>query len=152
MRFVLVFIGILGLDQLTKYLVRAYMEVNQSIPLIQNILHLSYVRNQGAAFGLFPGLQEILMFSAIVVIIGVLIYIRKQQPPALTVFSLVLIAAGAAGNLIDRLVFNSVIDFMDFRFWPVFNVADSSLVVGTILLAWLILFPRKEEHNGQSNS
>lgn len=125
---------VIGLDQLTKALVVANLQQGGSRPIIDGVLWLSHVRNEGAAFGLLQGLGGLL---ALIAVVGVIVFaaIVVRRPPPMTSFGAALVAAGATGNLIDRLVrTGGVVDFVDFRFWPSFNVADSSIFVGAALL------------------
>ena len=128
-------ISVLALDQLTKNLISLYFLPGQSQPIIKNIFYLTLVHNKGIAFGLFRGKIVLFIFIS-VIIIGLLITLfRKIRKLSLLLkVSLALILAGALGNLIDRLVFGYVIDFLDFRIWPVFNVADSAITIGAGLL------------------
>ncbi|MFO7151636.1 MAG: signal peptidase II [Bacillota bacterium] len=134
---------IFATDQFTKALIKARMVPNQSIPVIDNILHLTYVQNTGAAFSLLKG--RIIFFVAVsLAVISVIIYylIKVPDEKKFFKFALALVLGGAFGNLADRLRFGYVIDFIDFRVWPVFNVADSAVVIGVILLFYLIMFDR----------
>ncbi len=128
--FIFLSLGLIFLDQLTKYLVRLFMERGQSISIINNFFHISYVQNKGAAFGIFQNNVSILIWFS-VIILGVLLYNYDKLP----LVSKSLLFAGVIGNLIDRIFFRFVIDFIDFRIWPVFNIADSCLTIGVILLA-----------------
>ena len=139
-------LAVVGIDQLTKYLVRANMELGQSIPK-EGIFRITYVTNTGGAFGIFANQAFLLALVAIIGIGAFLVYLRyiPLQSTLLKV-GLGLDLGGAIGNLIDRLRFEGkVTDFIDIGAWPVFNVADMSLVVGTILIAYYLLFvtPRK---------
>ncbi len=131
-------IVILSLDQLTKFIVTKTLLLHESVPVIRNVVHLTLVHNRGAAFGMFKGQIFLFIFTSIVAI--VLIYRNlKNARCNLYGISLGLILAGAIGNLIDRIFFGYVIDFLDFRIWPVFNVADSAITIGAILLGWSML-------------
>ena len=129
------------LDQLTKFLARANLSSDQSLPLIKDFFHLTLVYNRGAAFGLFQDQIYLFILTAIVVIILVYLDIQKNRISSTWIYSLAvgLLLAGALGNLIDRIFLGYVIDFIDFRIWPVFNVADSAITVGAVLLGWFIL-------------
>jgi signal peptidase II len=132
---------IFAVDQLTKALVKMHMAPNQSIPVIDNILHLTYVQNTGAAFSLLKGrvfFFVVVSFAVIAVIVYYLIRLPKEKK--LFKFTLALVLGGAFGNLVDRLRFGYVVDFIDFRIWPVFNVADSAVVIGVLLLLYLVMF------------
>jgi signal peptidase II len=129
------------LDRLTKILVSKYLSLHQSLPLVKGVFYLTLIHNRGAAFGILKNQLFLLVFSAVFTII--LIYTdlldNRVKRPFLYRFALSLIFAGALGNLIDRLFLGYVIDFLDFRIWPVFNIADSSITVGAILLGYSIL-------------
>lgn len=136
------------LDRYTKYLITANMLQGQSIPLIQDFFHLTFIENSGAAFGIFRNRTWLLILITIV-ILGFLVYLaytmaRKNK---WLLLSLGMITGGAIGNLIDRIRTGLVIDFLDFRgIWDyIFNVADIGVVVGVIILAWQILFVEKQE-------
>jgi signal peptidase II len=142
-------------DQATKYLVRANLSPGQSLPLapwLTPVLQITYVTNTGAAFGLFPGWSQILIAVAVIVI-AALVWYYFQLPDGqwLMHVALGLQLGGASGNLIDRLRFGgSVVDFVDLniwplRWWPVFNVADSSIVVGVIVLTLLMIWEERRE-------
>ena len=127
------------LDQFTKLLIKQNFQPNQSIPIIKNILHLTYATNTGSAFGLFKSLNVFFMFFSIIVIIAIFYYIKKiNKREKLLQFSVGLLLGGTLGNLIDRLMYGAVIDFIDFRIWPVFNVADSAVTISIILLIILL--------------
>lgn len=138
---------ILLADQLSKAAISSRLSEGQSMPIIRDALHITFVKNTGAAFGLFK--DSTYFFSAVsiiaIVMIGAILIkaIRngKFAENLLYSFSLVLIMAGAMGNLIDRLTLRYVIDFIDVRIWPVFNIADSSITIGTALL--IISFTKK---------
>ncbi len=122
-------------DQLSKLLVVNTMSLNQSIPVIPNVFHITYVHNFGAAFGLLAHRTGFFILVAVAVVLLLLAFLRylpKEQK--LLRAALVLQLGGAAGNLIDRVRVGYVIDFFDFRVWPVFNVADIAIVFGIGLL------------------
>ena len=133
---------ILVLDQATKLYVDANFKLHETVPVIRGFFHLTYVRNKGAAFGILSDSAIRIPFFitvSIIAMLGILWYIkhiRKDQKLAL--FSLSLVFSGAFGNLIDRIRFGEVIDFLDVfwqrHHWPAFNVADSAITVGVALL------------------
>ena len=131
---------VLLIDQVSKAAISSKLYVGQSIPIIKNILHITFVKNTGAAFGVFKnGAYFFIVVSVVaVVIIGAILVkaIRngKFLDNFLCNFGLILIISGALGNLIDRVNLRYVIDFIDVRIWPVFNIADSSITIGTALL------------------
>jgi signal peptidase II len=128
------------IDQLTKWLVRATLSVGESLPIVPGLVWLTHVSNTGAAFGLMPGSRGVLVTVSLLVVASVAFYWSRYKPQRRRVaFALGLIVGGALGNLIDRIVAGTVTDFLDVRVFPVFNVADSGIVIGTTLLAVLIL-------------
>ncbi len=138
-----VFSVALVLDQLTKQLVRTYMAPpGTSVPVVGRLLRLTYVRNAGASFGMLPGHAPVFMTITALVLAGVAVYWFRVRPRrALLVVALSLVSAGALGNLIDRAVSGLVTDFIQVPFdFPVFNVADSAIVVGVTMLVWWVLF------------
>lgn len=137
MLFFVVALIALALDQLTKYLILQNLLEGQSIPL--GILDIHHVHNRGAAFGMLQNGGYLFVVIAVAVLIALIVaWPRIREAGPLVVSSLALIAGGTVGNLLDRLRFGYVIDFIDLRWWPVFNVADSCICVGVGLLAWRI--------------
>lgn len=143
---------IVAIDQITKLYIHAGWGLGESIPVIQDIFHITYVRNTGAAFGIFRDLPELgrkLFFLsmppiAMVIILAMLRGVESKD--RLQVIALSLIFGGAIGNYIDRLRFGYVVDFLDFHYkdvwtYPAFNVADAAIVVGVGMLL-LIMFIR----------
>lgn len=130
--------AVLFLDQLIKYLIRLKFYPGESIPVIRDIFHLTYVQNTGAAFGILAERRLFFIIFSLLVIIALPLFLRRlleiEARNYLFSLSLGLIIGGAAGNLADRIIFGYVIDFLDFRIWPVFNMADSAIVVGSLLL------------------
>jgi signal peptidase II len=144
----LVALPVLLLDQATKLYVSSHMELLESIPIIPHWLDLTYTRNSGAAFSMFANLPgwfrgAFLMTLSIVAIIVLLILIARSDGLSVTTFSLALIMAGAAGNLIDRLLRGQVVDFIRVHYYdwnyPIFNVADSAITIGVALLLLMSL-------------
>ena len=137
-------LSVVAADQITKYFVMANMYLGQSIP-DEGIVRLTYTTNTGGAFSLFAN-QNFLLAIAVIIGITVLVMYLRFIPLESTLLKagLGLDLGGAVGNLIDRLRFGEVTDFIDFGFWPVFNVADSAVVIGTILIAYYLLFPARK--------
>ncbi|MDQ7793982.1 MAG: signal peptidase II [bacterium] len=142
-RFLLFYVaalGVLALDYLSKLWVRASLPLGQSVPLIPGFLHLTHVRNAGAVFGLFPGGLRVFVTVSLLIMVVLMLLRRRLEPRTpLVEVALGLQLGGTWGNFLDRVGSGLVTDFLDFRVWPVFNVADSGLVVGALLLAWWVV-------------
>ncbi len=141
-------------DQVSKYIIVNSLQRYQEwapIPALQWLFAITYTTNTGAAFGLFPDGSIFFVAIAIVVVIAILVYYRQLTPHQwLLRFSLGLQLGGALGNnLLDRLTRGHVVDFIYFKFWPVFNVADGCIVVGVALMAYFLL---KEEPGEQQKT
>ena len=134
----LVLIATLMADQVTKGLVVLAMHPGQSVPS-SGLFRLTYVTNSGSAFGLFPN-QTLFLILASFVGIGVLLIFYRTNPINSTLLrlSLGLQLGGAMGNLVDRVRLGYVVDFIDVGSWPVFNLADSAIMVGLIGLLWTL--------------
>lgn len=136
---------VIAADRLSKAWIWAHLAFGDSIQ-IAGFFRISHVRNTGAAFGLFQNHSTILAVMSIVGLLLLLFLAFAVHRRFAFLTSLVgrltvgLLFGGITGNLIDRLIFGYVTDFIDFGFWPAFNVADSSVVVGIIILAYSILF------------
>ena len=127
----------LAADQLTKYLIVQFLMPGASIPLLPPALSLTHVQNTGAAFGLFKGQQWLFIGMSVVVIAWLARELMAKPSMARSLqWACALVLGGALGNLIDRLRFNFVVDFLDCHVWPVFNVGDSAITIGVM---WLIL-------------
>lgn len=128
-------------DQLSKGLVRLFLPQGKVQHLLGNFLVLRQARNPGAAFGILPGAQWLFVTIsalAIAAIIAVyLLWVRKKA--VLYHVGLGLICAGAIGNIIDRAVFGKVIDFIEFSFWPSFNLADAAIVAGVVIILYQLV-------------
>ncbi len=127
--------GIVILDIATKLLIQNVMAENHSIPLIRNILHFTFITNTGTLFGLFQNanLFFILISAAVIGFLGYYLATNNIEDK-LSAIGFGLVTGGAIGNLIDRIVYGHVIDFIDVRVWPVFNIADSAITIGVVLL------------------
>lgn len=133
-------LGVLLADQLTKLVVRSYLPLGGSFPEDWPV-RLTYVRNTGIAFGIRAN-QSLLIFVSLGVVITLLALSLRYHlfAPRWMRIGLGLMLGGAAGNLMDRILLGYVTDFIDLRAWPVFNVADSAVVVGVGILAYFFLF------------
>lgn len=133
------------LDQVTKYAIMQNMVVNQSIAIIPQIFHLTFVKNVGAAFGILANrVPFFILVSVVAVICIIFFYYRLKPEKKLLRIALALVLGGALGNLLDRIRLGYVVDFFDFRIWPVFNVADCAIVIGMLIIIWEILRDPKQ--------
>ena len=140
MYFLLVALLVIIFDQLTKYYVVSNFYLGESVPVIENIFHWTYILNPGAAFGMFEGSRWFFVVIAIGVLFGIW-YMKDEinEGGWMMQYGAALFGGGAIGNLIDRARSGLVIDFFDFRIWPVFNVADIAICVGVAMILWKVL-------------
>ena len=133
------------LDQLSKQLVQKNMIPGESISLIPGMFHLTYVQNTGAAFGILKEKTSFFVVITALVVMAIVFAIPHIQREHLFLRSaLGLMLGGALGNFVDRARFGHVIDFIDFRIWPVFNVADMAIVMAVGFLFWKLLVHNPE--------
>lgn len=146
--------AVLVLDQLTKHLVQTHVRLHAIIPVVPGFFNITHVRNKGAAFGLLSNLPEFwrsaFFITIAVVAVAALVTLIVKTRERLPVYAFSLIASGAAGNVIDRIRYGEVVDFIQWYvkswYWPSFNVADSAISIGVALLAIEMLFMNKENH------
>src|ERR671912_1979713 len=131
------------LDQGIKSIVEGSMRVGESITLITGFLSLTYIKNDGGAFGILGGSQIILLVGSTVAVVVVFWMLLSGRPSTLTMLGCGLILGGAAGNLLDRLSSGEVTDYVHFSFWYIFNAADAAIVVGVGLLLLSALRPER---------
>ncbi len=154
--FLVVALFVVLLDQISKNLVVTSLKVRQSwdiAPWLTPFFRITHVTNTGVAFGLFPGVGA--SFAIVPVIVAVMIFVYSLSLPAqdrLTRVVLALPLGGAIGNLVDRLRQGFVVDFIDLNFWPlrewpIFNLADTSIVAGVVLLSLLMLWEERRERS-----
>jgi len=150
MGFIFFALFIIVFDQASKFYIRHSMHIGESIPVIEGIFHITYIENPRTSFGLFEYNSSFFVIAVLIsVILAISIYkkiIFKKDP--FMYIPLTLLLGGAVGNLIDRVrIDGKVIDFIDFRIWPVFNFADSAIVCGMLVLLIHVLFhaPEKED-------
>lgn len=137
---------VFGIDQLTKTLIRARLAVGEVWPPDAELLRLSHVENDGAAFGILQGAGPFLMVTtAIAIVLITLVIIRSDTYSRPQLYAFALILGGAVGNLTDRIVHGSVTDFIDPTHYPSFNFADSSIVIGVLVILIMTLFCRSED-------
>lgn len=146
----LAFTILVAIDQFTKYFAIINLKDKPAIPLIPDVLELNYLENRGAAFGLLQNQKFLFLFIGII-ILGVILYVIIKIPPKskyrIANILLVMIAAGAVGNMIDRIRLDYVVDFISFVLinFPIFNIADIYVTVAMIGTFIMILFVYKEE-------
>ena len=147
--YIVVAAATLALDRWTKTLIQKHFDLNESISVIDGFFNITYVRNTGVAFGIFDPLslpaKSVLLsvFTAFAAVVVITYSVRSSLRNRLLQFALALVLGGALGNLYDRLAYGYVVDFLEFYVrtyhWPSFNVADSAISIGVILLALEIL-------------
>lgn len=148
MRFWLTMLLVLVIDQLSKLWIVHNFDPGESRAVWDQVLYLTYVQNQGAAFGMLPGRSWLFLIGALLVIMVLIIFnSRYRQPNGIQIIT-GLVAAGALGNLLDRVRLNYVVDFFDLGWWPVFNIADIAIVCGAILLVITMFRNEKGESIG----
>src|SRR3989338_7941662 len=124
---------IIIIDQVAKFLIKTNFQLNQTLPIIDNILHLTYIHNFGAGFGILQHQKYFLIFISIIVIGFIFYYLdRIRNNERLLQMLVGFVLGGTIGNLTDRIINGYVIDFLDFRIWPIFNFADSFVTIGVI--------------------
>jgi len=134
---------VVAADRLTKAAAVYILTTGESLGILPGIFHITLVFNKGMAFGLLQNGTVFLIVGAVAAITMISWYaLRARRHGVMYQVALGLILGGAAGNLIDRIRFGYVIDFLDFRIWPVFNLADSSITIGAIMIAWKIFLKK----------
>ncbi len=130
------------LDRITKTLVASQVAYGTEGPLLGHLVDITNVRNSGAAFGFAPAGASIFLIASVVVAIGLVVYVVRNPGTSWNDGVLGLILGGTVGNGYDRIVYGTVTDFVNVHFWPVFNVADSAISVGVVLLIATYLLRR----------
>ena len=132
-------LAVVVFDQLTKFFIRKNFQLSESIPVVKNIFHLTYLNNTGSAFSIFQGFNLFFIIFSIVVIGAIIYYLKHiKENEKLMQFAIGLLLGGTIGNFIDRILVGAVTDFIDFRVWPVFNIADSAVTISVVLLIILL--------------
>ena len=140
MVYILLAVLMIVVDQVTKYYVVTHFALGESVPVLDGIFHWTFILNPGAAFGMLEGSRWVFVLIAVIVVAAM--WFLRKEIDALGLWARIgaaLFAGGAIGNLIDRARQGLVIDFFDFRIWPVFNVADIAICTGVGLIIWSIL-------------
>jgi len=148
MKFIFWTIFVIIFDQGSKFFIQYKMKIGDSRPIIEGIFHITYIENPRTAFGLFEYQTMFFVIAALISVILVILIYKKIifKKDSFMYIPLTLILGGAAGNLIDRVRIGRVIDFLDFRIWPIFNFADTAIVCGMLILLVHFLFYSKEEN------
>lgn len=136
-------IGLTAADQILKFVINSTIPVNTSIPVINNVFYISNVKNTGAAFSLFGNQTWLLVYLTAAVLIAMIVLIAlKKIKTKFLVYSVSVIIAGGIGNLIDRVLFRQVTDYIDFRIinFAIFNFADCCVVIGCALVLIYVVF------------
>lgn len=147
----------IAVDQVVKHWAFTVLQPQHTIPLIENVFHLTYIENRGAAFSMFASFDSRWIFVALAAVITLAICYalsKKLMQTALGSWSLALIAAGAVGNAVDRVARGFVVDMFDFRLihFPVFNVADIFICVGGVLFVIYFMFQHKDKPNDKNEA
>ena len=136
------------LDFISKQIVIHFLSINESIIVIKNFFYLTYTKNNGAAWSILKDQRLLLLIVTVIVLFLINKYMNKEELSKIESFIYGMIIGGIIGNLFDRIVYSSVIDFLDFRIfgynYPIFNLADTFIVIGIILL--IIVSIRKEHY------
>ena len=135
-------------DRVLKYIVFKNLFLGESIPIIENLIYITPTHNGGIAFGLFKGQNPVLflILSLIAIIFIIYLIVKKRTQSKSMLLGFFLILSGACGNLVDRIIYGHVLDFIDLRVWPVFNIADSAITIGTCIILWKLLI---KKHNAK---
>lgn len=127
---------IIALDQGSKWLIQQGMTLHESIPVIPGFFHITYILNRGAAFGILENQRWLFLIMAILLFVLYAVFRKKLPEHQAVQAGAGMLLGGAFGNALDRFLHGAVVDFFDFRIWPVFNIADIGIVVGVCLLLW----------------
>jgi signal peptidase II len=138
-------LAVFVLDQGLKALVEDSMRPGESIPVIPGLLSITYIRNEGGAFGILVGSPWVLLIGSVVAVCVVLWMLLAGRSSRPTILGCGLILGGAAGNLLDRLTSGEVTDYIHFSFWYIFNAADAAITVGVAILLFTALQPSKDD-------
>ena len=136
-------LSVLFVDQALKRLVEGSMYLGESIPVIPGVLHFTYVKNDGGAFGILAGRGDVLLLASAVALAFVLWMLLVGPTTRIMALGCGLILGGAVGNLLDRLSAGEVTDYVDLQVWPVFNAADAAIVLGAVTLILLAQRPER---------
>ena len=146
---------VIALDQLTKWLIVTHIELGESVDLIHGVIRFTYIRNEGAAFGMLADKRWVFMVLSTIAILALLVYLyfKRKESKWFTV-PIALIVGGGIGNMIDRFALKYVIDFVDFYLFPavwgwIFNLADACVVVGAFMLGFYLIITLVKEYKNR---
>ena len=143
----MVILALISLDQAVKHFIRGHMSTGDSIPVIEGILHITYINNSGGAFSILQGQTAVLLIVPAVLTIAIILFIhtKRKSGQHVLLLSLSLISGGGMGNFIDRARMGYVVDFIDFRVFPIFNAADIFVCCGCgLMIIYMIFFERRQ--------
>lgn len=128
-------LGVLAIDQITKIYIIRHLTPETPLPVVEGVFYITYVKNKGSAFGLFPDHTRFFIFMTLLLVLFLIVYLRDLSKESAAVrLGLAAGIGGAMGNFIDRVRLGYVVDFLDFRIWPIFNIADIAIVLGAALI------------------
>jgi len=134
-----IIISIVFFDRLSKILCVKLLQLHEPYSVIKGVFYLTLAHNRGAAFGVFRDQVIYFILVSLIAIVVIALSLNKNKKPLVYNIALSFILGGAIGNLIDRVSLGYVIDFLDFRVWPVFNIADSFITIGSVIFGWQVL-------------
>lgn len=147
--FWMIIIVVVFLDQISKFFVQSSCVLNQTVPFISGIFDITYIHNYGAAFSILQNKQTFLIVFTSIAMLAIVIYFIREKSVLLTaeIIALAFIVGGGIGNLVNRIFYGYVVDFLNIYILPVFNIADMSVCIGSALLVYsvIILEPRHEK-------
>lgn len=139
---------IIIVERIIKFYITQYLRIGESIPVLGNVLMITRTENLGGGFGVLAG-QTVIFIAAAVVVLGLVLYFYNTIIyDRLLIFATAFILGGTVGNMMDRLFYGHVIDYINFAFWPTFNLSDMSLTVGTVLLIIYMYLWQKPKDEG----
>ena len=148
--------AIVFIDRITKFFFSDLLSIGESFPVIKNVFHFTLVHNTGIAFGLFKDHGVVFIIigicAVVLLVFNIYYYQKMEELNRLYMVAFSLIFGGAIGNLIDRIFIGHVIDFIDVRIWPVFNIADSAITIGALMILFYCLLRPQNINSSVNNS
>jgi signal peptidase II len=147
--FLIIFVIVVFADRILKIAVIENFSLGSSYPVLENILHITPVHNKGIAFGLFGNVNNSVFICMVFLILLLMLFfiIYRRPRNSLLLSGVSLVASGAMGNIIDRIIYGHVFDFIDLRVWPVFNTADSAITIGAGLIMVCMFRQKSKAHD-----